>query len=223
MEIWLDTTNHEAVEKAARLGILTGVTTNPSLIAKDPRPINIIIENLLDILDNQEGPVAVQVVADDAATMIEQGERLHDISDRIIVKVPVTKAGLEAIHILSGDYVPTMATVVFNAKQALMAAMAGADYVAPYVGRIEKSGQDPWKVLTEITTIYKNYDISTKIIAASLGSVEQVMKCAELHVPAVTIRESIFNDLIEDDNLTLDSLAQFDAEWKKQSKSLSVL
>jgi transaldolase len=220
MEIWLDTINKDAVAKAQRLGILAGVTTNPSILAKDSRPVKDVINALLD---SQDGPVAVQVIAKDAAAMIDQGEKLRALSDRIIVKIPVTQEGLAAIHMLSSDFVPTMATVLFHPNQALMAAMAGAEYIAPYVGRIEKAGEDPWNVLGSIQHMYGNYAIATKILAASIQSLEQVMRCTEMGIDAVTLREEIFNALLADDASTLQSLAQFDEEWKTQSKSHALL
>lgn len=220
MEFWLDTTNSEAVEKAARLGILAGITTNPSLLANDPRDTVEIIKCLLNI---QEGPVAVQVLADDAETMILQGQKLYDLSERIIVKVPITQAGLEAIHQLSSDYIPTMATILFHPKQALMAAMAGANYIAPYISRIEKVGEDPWKILHSIKHIYKNYEIDTKILGASISSIEQMMKCAEMGIAAITLRDTLFNELVADDTLTLQGIKQFEAQWNKKSEILSVL
>src|SRR5947209_968437 len=133
MDIWLDTSNIRMVQKAIRFGILAGVTTNPSIIAQSQRSLEEVLE---DLLHYQEGPVTAQVVAEETREMVQQGQNLFAFSNRIIVKVPITKNGLEAIHLLSRQGIPTMATVLFSPRQALMAALAGANYVAPYLSRM---------------------------------------------------------------------------------------
>jgi transaldolase len=216
MKIWLDTTNIETVKKADHLGLLYGVTTNPNLIAELKRPMRQVLQELLD---HQDGPVTAQVVADHAQEMIEQGEKLYDFSDRMIVKVPVTQAGLEAIQALKQLSIPTMATVILQPYQVLLAGIAGADYVAPYLGQIERNGQDPWQSLIEMFQIIQNYQFKTEILAASIGSLEQFSKCAVLGISNVTIKDALFTQLIAADPKTQERINQFNTNWKEAKLS----
>lgn len=217
MDIWLDTTNIQQVHKAVRYGLLSGVTTNPTLIAKAECDLEEVIE---DLLHHQEGPVIAQVVSDETFEMVQQGQTLYSLSNRLIIKVPLTKNGLEAIHLLSRQGIPTMATVVFHPRQALMAALAGANYVAPYIGRMEKAGMDAWGVLQNILQLFQNYRLKTKILGASLQSVDQVMKCAEVGIYGVTVKDDLFDQLIENDPQTLKAIEQFAHDWKSVNAPL---
>ncbi len=206
MEIWLDTTQIRPIQTAARFGLLSGVTTNPTLIGASKKDLEEIIE---DLLHHQEGPVAVQVTGTKTGDMVQQGQMLHEQSNRLIIKVPVTKEGLEAIHLLTRQGIVTMATAIFHSRQALLAALAGANYVAPYLGRLEKEGGDPWSLLREILHLFQTYRLKTNILAASLPSVEYVMKCGEVGVFGVTVKEDVFEKLIQSDPLTLREVEQF--------------
>jgi transaldolase len=217
MEVWLDSTQISSVQIGVRLGILSGVTTNPSLIARSERCLERVLEDLLHF---QEGPVAVQVVAQDSIEMVQQGQNLYDFSNRLIIKVPVTINGLEAIHLLSRQGIPTMATALFTPHQALMAALAGADYLAPYLGKIEKAGGSPWETLTSITRILNNYHLTTKILGASIYGLEQAAKCAELGIFGITVKETIFEKMIEDHPLTLQSVQEFMEDAKHLQASV---
>ncbi|MDP1880396.1 MAG: transaldolase family protein [Parachlamydiaceae bacterium] len=216
MDIWQDTTNINIVKKGKRFGLLSGITTNPTLISRSYRPIEDIIE---DLLHYQEGPVAIQVVANETSEMIQQGQNYHSISDRLIIKIPVSTNGLEAIQLLSRQGISTMGTAIFNSRQGLMAALAGADFVAPYFGRIEQSGKDPISVLKQMVHIFQLYRLKTRILAASLDQVEQVLKCAETGIYGVTVKDALFEKLIENDPLTLNCMEQFDNDWKKVQKT----
>lgn len=211
MDIWLDTTNIGMVQKAVRFGLLAGVTTNPSLIAQSKRDLEEVLE---DLLHHQEGPVTAQVVVDGVNEMVQQGQSLYSLSNRLIIKVPLTKNGLEAIHLLSRQGIPTMGTVIFQPRQALMAALAGVDYVAPYVGRLEKMGGDPWSLLKNILHIFQTYRLNTKILGASLQTVEQVVQCAEIGIYGVTVKDDLFENLIETDVMTLQGVEQFAKDWQ---------
>ena len=173
MEIWLDTTNIQTVKKASQYGLIRGVTTNPTLIAQSQRSLEEVLE---DLLNQQSGPVTAQVVSDDPLEMVQQGQALYSFSNRLIIKVPVTKSGLEAIHLLSKQNIPTMATAVYHTHQALLAALAGADYAAPYLGRIEKAGMNPWSTLQTIVHLTTMYRLKMKILAASLQGIDDVMQ-----------------------------------------------
>jgi len=220
MDIWLDTTNIRTVEKAVRFGLLSGVTTNPTLLAQSKREMEKVLEELLH---HQEGPVTAQVIADDVNEMVQQGQILYSLSNRIIIKVPLTKNGLEVIHLLSRQGISTMGTVIFHPRQALLAALAGADYVAPYLGRIEKAGGDPWQMLKSILHIFQTYRLNTKILGASLHSVEQVIQCAEIGIYGVTIKDDLFEQLIETDPMTLKSVEQFASDWESVKNPLFTL
>jgi len=207
MEIWLDTANALAVERAKRLGVLGGVTTNPSLIAEEKKKN--LKDLLKELLHHQEGPLAVQVMSDDTSEMVQQGQTLFSYSNRIVIKVPMTKKGLEALHLLSRQGIPTLATMVYSTRQALMAAIAGADYIAPYVSQLENHQGDPCVTLTSMMKIFQNYQLKTKILGASIKDVDQAMRCAEIGVYGITVKESIFEKLVEDHSLTPERLQKF--------------
>jgi transaldolase len=220
MNIWLDTTEKMPIQKAKRLGLLAGITTNPQLIVQAKRLLKDILK---DLLDEQEGPVAVQVVASQASEMVQQGEKLYNFSNRLIVKVPVNEQGLEAIHLLSCQGIPTIATVVFHPRQALVAALAGAKYVAPYISRLEQAGEDPWERLQQMQCLFKQYNLETKILGASLKDVEQVLKCAEIGINSVTIKESVLEQLIGEHPLTTERVNYFTTEWEKSALSFGTI
>lgn len=219
MDIWLDTTTIRIIQKAVRFGLLAGVTTNPTMIAQAQRSLEEIIE---DLLHYQEEPVTVQVVGTEIEEMVQQGQSLHSLSNRLIIKVPLTKNGLEAIHLLSRQGIPTMATVIFHPRQALMAALAGADYVAPYLGRLEMLGGNPWTFLKSLVHIFQNYRLKTKILGASLQSVDHVLQCAEAGIYGVTVKDELFEKLIETDSFTLKGVEQFALDWQKVDTALFV-
>jgi transaldolase len=211
MDIWLDTTNIKTIQRAVRFGILAGVTTNPSLIAHAGSDMETLLRDLLHF---QEGPVTAQVVAEEVHEMVQQGQSLHAISNRIIVKVPITQKGLEAIHLLSRQGIPTMATVLFHPRQALMAALAGADYVALYISRMEKAGEDPWIALASMKSIFNNYRFKTQILGASLHTLEHVVKCAEVGIYGATLKDELFEKMVADQPQTLSGVEQFASDWK---------
>lgn len=206
MEIWLDTTNIQTIQKAVRLGLLSGITTNPSIIAKSGRNLEDMCEDLLHF---QEGPVAAQVNAEETNEMVQQGQSLYSMSNRLIIKIPMTICGLEAIHLLSRQGIPTIATAIFHPRQALMAALAGADYIAPYLGHIEKSGDNPWDFLSSVQHIFQTYRLKTKILGASVYTYDDVLQCAAAGIFGVTVKDEVFESLIQSHPLTLQKVEQF--------------
>ncbi len=206
MEIWMDTTHPEDVVKAFKMGVLGGITTNPTLIAQNGNGTKSILDAMLH---HQEGPVAIQVLAEQAEGMVNQGQMFFDLSDRLIIKIPVTENGLEAIYRLSRQGIPTMATALFDPRQAIMAALAGANYLAPYIGQIEASQNDPWDILSIITKAIQNYKLPTKILGASIKNTNHFVKCAEMGIWGVTLKPRIFEEIISDHPLTLDAIKQF--------------
>lgn len=217
MKIWLDSTNLEMIKKVAEFGFLYGVTTNPSILAASEKSVE---HTLREILDNQDGPVTVQVVAQDVPGMIQQGKDFYDFSDRIIVKIPVTQEGLEAIRALTLLEIPTMATVIFHPLQGLLAALAGAQYAAPYLSQIEKNGKDPWEVLRSMIAMFSHYKLETQILAASINTLEQITKCAEMGIPHITLKESVFSQLIETNPMTKERVNHFASTWEQSKREL---
>lgn len=221
MEIWLDTCDSQVISHANRLGIIYGVTTNPSLLAAAKEDHDQVIHRLLDI---QDGPLAVQVTAFDAEEMIRQAMALHSISDRIFVKIPVIQEGLVAIKALVQEGVSVMATAVFQPNQALLAAVAGADYVAPYLSRMFDEGIDAYVSLDTMAGIYKNYQFKTKILAAALRTTDQITTCASVGVSAVTLKSVLYSQFVANEQATLNSLRAFAEEWEaRQHPTLSAL
>lgn len=213
MEFWIDSISTDAIKQVSKLGILYGVTTNPALLHND-RELNDIINEF------KEGPIAVQVSANSAEEMVEQGVILSELCDRIIVKVPVTKEGLEAIHHLAERHIITMATCVFTPLQALLAAEAGSDYVALYLSRFERSGGNIKELVSACKKILENYHWDTRLIAASIQDIKQIELCAEAGVHAITLKEPLFKQLLVDNPLTLEALEDFDTFSKAKDASL---
>lgn len=215
MDIWLDTTDIKAITLGSKLGILKGVTTNPSLIGKSGKSLE---ENLDEILKCQSGPVTAQVTAVDHLNMIEQAETLREFSERIIVKIPVTQEGLIAMNSLSHLQFPMMATAIFTPYQALLACHAGAAYIAPYYSRMK----NPLDALEGILLTLDRYDFETEMVVASLKTEEDLDDCFHLGVDAITVKGSIFETLVEDQSGTFEALDEFSKDWKsgKPSKLL---
>jgi len=210
MEIWLDTSNLELISEAHSMGILYGVTTNPSIVKNSGLPFEKLLNNLLDA---QEGPVAAQVVAKDDWEMVQQGMRLHDLSKRIIVKVPANRAGYKCMHALVKKGVSVLATTIYEPKQALLSFIAGACYLAPYMGRIRDSGKDPNLVLKDILDIKRNYSLQAKILGAGIRNIEDMMFCAALGICSITIPDRVFETMISENAGVKKSLDEFSKDW----------
>lgn len=218
MQIWLDSADVGLIEKARDLGILFGVTTNPSIIAKAEWPLEEVLEKILRL---QTGPVTAQVTAPDAAAMIGQAEALHRFSERILIKIPVTQEGLKAIRALAGKKIPTMATAIFDLNQILLAASAGASYVAAYFSRICEEDMNGFESLKQMLRFLNRHHFSSKFMAASLRSAEQVRECADMGADAVTLNEKVFKEFVEDHPMTVQAVDKFTKDWahaKKRSK-----
>ena len=219
MEIWLDTCNVRSIEAASHLGLPYGITTNPSLLAAAPNDYKDVINELLEA---QNGPVAVQVTADQASEMVEQALALHAFSDRIIVKIPVIKEGLIAMKSLSEEGVSIMGTAVFQLGQALLAALAGADYIAPYIGRMSDAGTNVDASLQMMLTVYRNYGFTTKILGAALRTTDQIVSCASMGMHGVTLKDALFFEFLADDLSAVACLKTFDEEWKARNFQKSI-
>lgn len=219
MEIWLDTADIELVKVATEMGILHGVTTNPSIIAKSKMGMEDLLEKLLEV---QPGPVTAQVTSDNGAKMVEQGEALYQFSNRMVVKVPITKEGIKAIFALSSKKIPVMATAIFDTNQVLLAARAGATYIAPYFSsmcELDISGIEQFKSMLKLL---ERYRYPSKLIGASLKTSEQVRECAELGADAVTLNKEVFLSFIDNHPETMNRVEKFSKDWKmaKERKRL---
>jgi TalC/MipB family fructose-6-phosphate aldolase len=212
MEIWLDTTNPALIHRAQRLGILYGITTNPTIIANSGQPMEAVLK---EVLNMQTGPVTAQVIADDKEGMLQQALSLYQFSNRIIIKIPAIEAGFEALYELSKQNIPTMATVIFHPNQVLLAALAGATYVAPYVAWMEKAGENAFELLQSMNHLLLEYKFKTKVLAASIKNTEQIRRCLDIGVHAITLKDDVFEELTKNHKLTTSRLQLFEDDWKK--------
>lgn len=210
MEIWLDTCDIRTIASACRFGLIHGVTTNPSILSQSDIEPEKILSN---ILDTQDGPIAVQVMAENADDMVREAHALRELSSRFIIKIPVTQEGLLAIKSLTKEHIPVMATAVYQTSQALLAAKAGATYVAPYFGRMLEVGIDAYASLQSMSVIFQHYGFKTKILAAALRTTEQIVACAQIGIAAVTLNSSVFSQFIADDPQTKEALEAFAEDW----------
>ena len=213
MKIYLDTAKLDDIRWAAGAGLIDGVTTNPSLLAKvsgdaDPRDL------LVDICRSVEGPVSAEVVSVDAEGMYREGKELAKLAENIVVKIPMIEEGLTAVRRLSVDGIPVNVTLVFSAMQALLAAKAGASYVSPFVGRLDDAGHDGMEVVRQIHTIFTNYDLETELLAASLRHPLHVLQAALGGADIGTMPTAVLRQLLLHP-LTDRGLDQFLDDWSK--------
>jgi len=211
MKIFLDTANIDEIRKAAETGVVDGVTTNPSLIAKEGRPFADVVREICGIVD---GPISAEVVSTDADAMIEEGRRLADIHDNIVVKIPLIRNGIEAVSTLSQEGIRTNVTLCFSPLQALLAAKAGATMVSPFTGRIDDIGHDGMEICQQIVHIYENYGYATEVLVASVRHPKHVLDAAMMGADIATIPFKVFEAMFKHP-LTDKGLAAFLADWEK--------
>ncbi|WP_194191362.1 fructose-6-phosphate aldolase [Clostridium chrysemydis] len=184
MKLFIDTANIEEIKKINELGIISGVTTNPSLISKEKA---ILIDSIREISKLIEGPVSAEVTSDTAEGMVKEGKELSKINKNVVIKIPMSEEGLKAVKILNSESVKTNVTLVFSAMQALLAARAGATFVSPFIGRIDDTGNDSINVISDIVEIFKKHNISTEIISASIRSPKNVLDAARVGSNIATV------------------------------------
>ncbi|MGE4346984.1 MAG: fructose-6-phosphate aldolase [Flavobacteriaceae bacterium] len=215
MKFFIDTANLDQIKEAQELGILDGVTTNPSLMAKEGiTGKNNILKHYVDICNIVEGDVSAEVIATDLEGMIREGEELADLHEQIVVKLPMTKEGIKACKYFSDRGIKTNVTLVFSAGQALLAAKAGATYVSPFIGRLDDISTDGLNLIAEIREIYDNYDYDTQILAASVRHTMHIVNCAKIGADVMTGPLSAILGLLKHP-LTDNGLAQFIADYQK--------
>lgn len=184
MRIFIDTANVEEIRKAGRLGVISGVTTNPSLIAKEGRNFREVVQEICTIID---GPISAEVISLNAEEMVQEAQELAKIHPNVVIKIPMTAEGLAATKILSGKNIRTNVTLVFSANQALLAALAGATYVSPFVGRLDDIGQNGMDLIKDIVDIFDIHGFKTEIIAASIRHPIHVTEAAKAGAHIATI------------------------------------
>ena len=218
MQFFIDTANLSEIQEAHDLGILDGVTTNPTLMAKEGiTGKNNILKHYIDICSIVVGDVSAEVIATDYENMIREAELLADLHPKIVVKIPMIPAGIKAIHYLSSKNIRTNCTLVFSAGQALVAAKAGATYVSPFVGRLDDILGDGLQLVAQIKAIFNNYDFPTQILAASIRNPMHIIQCAEIGADIVTAPLSCLLSLMKHP-LTDSGLAQFIEDFEKGNK-----
>lgn len=175
MKFFIDTADIAAIEELTQLGLVDGVTTNPSLIKKSGRDFAQVIQDICALVD---GPVSAEVIATQAEIMVEEGRKLAGLADNVVVKLPITLDGLKACRALSQAGIPTNLTLCFSTNQALLAAKAGASYVSPFIGRLDDINIDGMDLIAEIRQVYDNYGFETQILAASIRNANHIRQCA---------------------------------------------
>jgi len=211
LEIFLDTANLEEIREAVKWGVVAGVTTNPTLISRESGGFHEILKEICGLV---QGPVSAEVISLDAEGMVREAGELAKIAPNIVIKIPVTPAGLEAVRQLAGEGIRTNVTLVFSALQALLAAKAGASFVSPFIGRIDDVGQDGMDVLADIIQIYQNYQFSTQIIAASIRHPRHVLEAARLGTDIATVPYAVLAQMFKHP-LTDVGIQRFLADWEK--------
>ncbi len=211
MKFFLDTANVNEIREGAALGILDGVTTNPSLVAKEGKPFK---ETILEICNIVNGPVSVEVTATDQTGMCNQGREYAKWHKNVVVKLPTTRDGVKACKCLTGDGVRVNMTLCFSPNQALLVAKAGATYVSPFVGRLDDISHVGMDLVRDIVEIYKNYDYPTQVLAASLRHPLHVIEAAKAGAHVATMPAKVL-DLMFNHPLTDKGLAQFLKDWEK--------
>jgi transaldolase len=214
MQIFLDTADVKEIRDLASLGLVDGVTTNPSLIAKEGRPFRAIVDEILQIVD---GPVNLEVVSTEAQGMMAEGRDLAKIHTNVVVKIPLIAEGLKAVKQLTLEGIKTNLTLCFSASQALLAAKAGATYISPFVGRLDDISDVGMDLVRQILTIYANYKLPTQVLAASLRSPVHFVDAALAGAHVCTLPPAVLRQLIKHP-LTDIGLEGFLADWKKVPK-----
>lgn len=210
MRIFIDTANVEEIRKAGRLGVISGVTTNPSLIAKEGRNFREVVKEICSIIN---GPISAEVISLTADEMVKEAEDLAKIHPNIVIKIPMTAEGLAATKILNGKNIKTNVTLVFSANQALLAALAGATYVSPFVGRLDDIGQNGMDLVKDIVEIFEIHGLETEIIAASIRNPIHVTEAAKVGAHIATIPYKIIMQMTQH-ALTDIGIDRFLKDWE---------
>jgi len=211
MKFFIDTANIDEIKEAASLGILDGVTTNPSLVAKEGKNFRELLDEIIKIID---GPISAEVIATDYEGMLKEARELAAIHKNIVVKIPLIKEGLKAVKTLSGESINTNVTLCFSPSQALLAAKAGATYVSPFVGRLDDISTSGMELISQIVQIYSNYNYQTEVLVASIRHPLHLVEAALMGADVCTIPFAVINKLFKHP-LTDIGIDKFLSDWKK--------
>jgi transaldolase len=211
MKIFIDSADLAEIKDAAAMGVIDGVTTNPSLVAKTGRSLEAVVREICEVVD---GPISAEVTATDAAGIVREGKVLAALHPNVVVKVPLIAEGIRAVRTLSGEGIRTNVTLCFSAPQALLAAKAGATYISPFIGRIDDVGGDGLELISQIVTIYNNYAYETEVLAASIRHPVHLVRCAQMGADVATIPYKVILQLLQHP-LTDLGLAKFMEDAKK--------
>jgi len=214
MKFFIDTANIDEIKKGLELGMVDGVTTNPSLVAREPRPFTDILGDICSLVD---GPISAEVVSLDADGMVAEARELVKIGDNIVIKIPMIEEGLKAVKRLAAENIRTNVTLVFSPAQALLAAKAGATYVSPFVGRLDDIAQNGMDLIGDIMTILRNYGFTTEVIVASVRNPMHVIDAALMGADIATIPYKVITQLAKHP-LTDIGMEKFLADWEKRKK-----
>ena len=216
MQLFLDGSDTKKIRKFSKLGLIDGITTNPSIILKSGKNMIEVVSELADIVS---GSVSAEVSALDSEKMVEEGIKLSEIAKNVTIKLPITWDGLGACNALSKKGISVNMTLCFSVSQALLAAKAGAEYVSPFIGRLDDLNLEGVGLISDIKLVYSNYNFPTKILAASIRTINHVKQCARHGADVATIPIDIFERLVKHP-LTDSGLSQFTADWEKTGQSI---
>ena len=214
MKFFIDTANVDEIKEAASLGVLDGVTTNPSLVAKEGKNFRELLDEIIKIVD---GPISAEVIATDYDGMLKEARELAAIHKNIVVKIPLIKEGLKAVKTLSGEGINTNVTLCFSASQALLAAKAGATYISPFVGRLDDISTSGMDLISQIVQIYSNYNYQTEVLVASIRHPLHLVEAALMGADVCTIPFAVINKLFNHP-LTDIGIDKFLSDWEKLDK-----
>ena len=215
MKIFIDSANLDEIRDAAAMGLVDGVTTNPSLIAKTGRPLKDTIVQICEVVD---GPISAEVVSTDAEGIVREGRELAALHKNVVVKVPLIAEGLKAVQTFSAEGIRTNVTLCFSAPQALLAAKAGATYISPFIGRLDDVGGEGMELIEQICRIYDNYDLPTQVLAASIRHPMHVVQASIIGAHVATLPHKVIHQLLKHP-LTDIGLEKFLADAKKTPQS----
>jgi transaldolase len=214
MKFFLDTANIEEIRQSVSLGLVDGITTNPSLVAKEGRDLEEVAKEICDLVD---GPVSLEVVSTSAPEIIEEARRLAKIHKNVVVKIPMIREGLKALHVVAQEGIRVNVTLIFSANQALLAAKNGAVIVSPFVGRLDDISSSGMELISDIIQIYNNYQFKTEVLVASIRSPIHVLEAAKIGAHIATLPSKVLEQLLKHP-LTDIGLEKFLADWEKQNQ-----
>ena len=213
MKLFIDTADIEEIKEAKSLGVLDGVTTNPSLVAKTGKPFEDCIKEILELVP---GPVSVECVAIEHEAMVEEAHKYAAWGENVVIKLPIIKEGLKAIKTLSSEGIKVNTTLCFSPMQALLAAKAGAAYISPFVGRLDDISQDGMELISQVVEIYANYAFDTEVLVASVRNPMHVVQAALMGADVCTVPLNVIDSLLKHP-LTESGLKKFLADWEKRA------